>query len=911
MRLSTDQAGQLFVRKTGFLLNYPQQGWMVESGSLHLFMTRLNENFSPEGRRHYLFTVEANEILLGHADYGHGLGRWGILAVPLTEVTLKEWDVKDIGDAIAQAPSPFNPQLEGWIDHIDRWFQAHLSQVEEGIWLESIANLRSLMTTETLDVARNSDLLLTALSRMHQDFYACWHQIAEQVQTQGQEQFQQRQRGNEHAAETALGSLAALIKSAPVYSSAEDNPLLVAAGAVAHSLNLTLKLPKQKTEKSPQKLLRAIARASNFRVRKVLLEEHWWKQGYCPMVAYRDEGNSPVALIPGDKTPYLLYDPATNRRLPVNAKVAATLESHADLFYLPLPHKIQNFFQLFWFGLQGHTTDLFFILGLGLSASLLGMVTPQVMSILVDSAIPGANRTLLIQMGLGLLAANLGSIFFQLAQSMLVLRVENIADNRLQTALWDRLLQLPAKFFRHYTSGDLLTRLFVVHQIRSQLSGATQSNLLSGLVACMNLALMLYYSPLLALIGVGIAVINIIAIVIANKATDELQRKTMGLAGEMSGLTVQLINGVSKLRVAVAEERAFRAWASLYTPMSKARSAVNQVGRIISVFDTVISQVSMMLIYGFAFLLLQKASPTEGIQIGSFIAFNSAFGTFLGGIVMLTSTLIGLTKLIYMWERAQPIFKEVPEDSTTKADPGPLAGRIRVDRLNFKYDEDGLPILDDVSFYAEPGEFIAIVGPSGSGKSTLLRLLLGFEQAESGTISFDNYSLASLSVQAVRRQLGVVLQSGKLNAGSIFDNITAGRIATLEEAWVAIQRAGLTDDIAQMPMGLHTIVSEGGGNLSGGQRQRLMIARALVHKPKIILMDEATSALDNRTQAIVTESLDHLKVTRIVIAHRLSTIRHADRIYVMEAGKVKQVGNFDELSQQDGLFSRLIARQIE
>lgn len=398
---------------------------------------------------------------------------------------------------------------------------------------------------------------------------------------------------------------------------------------------------------------------------------------------------------------------------------------------------------------------------------------------------------------------------------------------------------------------------------------------------------------------------------LALSITDNLHRKMIGLTGEMSGLTVQLINGVSKLRVAMAEERAFKAWAALYAPMSKARSAISQVSRIISVFDTVLSQVSMMLIYGFAFVFMQQSSPTEGMQIGSFIAFNSAFGTFLGGVTTLTTTLIGLTKLVYLWERAQPIFQAVPEDNTTRADPGLLSGRIRVDHLNFKYDEDGLPILDDVSLYADPGEFIAIAGPSGSGKSTLLRLLLGFEQPESGTISFDNYSLASLSVQAVRRQLGVVLQSGKLNAGSIFENITAGRIATLEEVWEAIQRAGLREDIEQMPMGIHTIVSEGGGNLSGGQRQRLMIARALVHKPKIILMDEATSALDNRTQAIVTESLDHLKVTRIVIAHRLSTIRHADRIYVMEAGKVKQVGNFDELSQQDGLFSRLIARQIE
>jgi ABC-type bacteriocin/lantibiotic exporter with double-glycine peptidase domain len=222
-----------------------------------------------------------------------------------------------------------------------------------------------------------------------------------------------------------------------------------------------------------------------------------------------------------------------------------------------------------------------------------------------------------------------------------------------------------------------------------------------------------------------------------------------------------------------------------------------------------------------------------------------------------------------------------------------------------------LPILNDVSFYADPGEFVAIVGPSGSGKSTILRLLLGFETPESGTVYYDNFDLAQLNLEAVRRQLGVVLQNGRIGTGSIFENITAGALVSHEQALEAAQMAGFADDIALLPMGMHTVISEGGSNLSGGQRQRLLIARALVNKPKIILMDEATSSLDNRTQAIVTESLDQLNATRIVIAHRLSTIANADRIYVLEAGRVVQVGSFVELVKQDGLFAQLVARQME
>ncbi|MFN7175233.1 MAG: ATP-binding cassette domain-containing protein, partial [Thermaurantiacus tibetensis] len=165
-------------------------------------------------------------------------------------------------------------------------------------------------------------------------------------------------------------------------------------------------------------------------------------------------------------------------------------------------------------------------------------------------------------------------------------------------------------------------------------------------------------------------------------------------------------------------------------------------------------------------------------------------------------------------------------------------------------------------------------------------------------------------VRAVRRQLGVVLQNGKLQAGTLFENIACGAMISHEEAWEAARAAGMGVDIERMPMGLQTALTEGGTTLSGGQRQRLLIARALVQKPRILLLDEATSALDNHTQAMVSASLKRLRVTRVSIAHRLSTIRHADRIYVLEAGRVVQVGTFDELMAEEGLFKRLAARQM-
>jgi ATP-binding cassette subfamily C protein len=233
-----------------------------------------------------------------------------------------------------------------------------------------------------------------------------------------------------------------------------------------------------------------------------------------------------------------------------------------------------------------------------------------------------------------------------------------------------------------------------------------------------------------------------------------------------------------------------------------------------------------------------------------------------------------------------------------------------VSHLTFRYAADGPIILSDISLDVAPGEFVALVGTSGSGKSTLLRLLLGFEQPEAGGILFDGQSLASLDAPALRRQMGVVMQNAQLMPRSLFENIVGTGGGTLDDAWEAATRVGLAEDIRRMPMGMHTMILEGGGALSGGQMQRLMIARAIVGHPKILLLDEATSALDNRTQAVVTESLDRLRVTRIVVAHRLSTVVHADRIYVFEGGKIIEQGSFAQLIQANGHFAHLAERQM-
>ncbi|NEP36556.1 NHLP bacteriocin export ABC transporter permease/ATPase subunit, partial [Moorena sp. SIO3B2] len=683
--------------------------------------------------------------------------------------------------------------------------------------------------------------------------------------------------------------------------------LLIAVGAIGKALGITIR-PAAKSENA--NTLDAIARASGFRTRRVSLTGNWWKTDGGPLLAFTKEENQPVALLPVKATKYEILDPVELTRTPLNRHTATTIAAIAYTFYRPLPDQEITVWDILQFTIRGRGSDLLKILGVGVVATLFGMLTPQITGILIDSAIPDAKRQLLIQMGLGLLAASFGVMIFQLAQSFVILRMQTKVSYDTQAALWDRLLKLKPAFFRQYSTGDLHNRVSAVNQIRNRLSGSILRTLFTSLFSLLNLGLLIVYSFNLALVAIAIALVAVIITTISGMITRRKMRPLQQLSGEIFGLTVQLIGGISKLRVAAAESEAFTCWTKKYTKQVKLILSTQLVEDLLTAFNVLLPAVSSMVLFGFTVALMAQSVGETGLSTGTFLAFNTAFGTFITSATRLSNTLIDSLDITILWERAQPILQTKPEVDADKYHPGRLSGQLKLDQVCFRYRQDSSLVLDKITLDAKAGEFIAIVGPSGSGKSTIMRLLLGFETPEAGAIFYDGKDLSGLDIAAVRRQLGVVLQNGRIMSGSIWENIAGGAIVTQEQAREALQMAGLAEDIQAMPMGIHTIISEGGGNLSGGQQQRLFIARALVHKPQILLFDEATSALDNRTQAIVTNSLEKLGVTRIVIAHRLSTIRHADRIYVLHGGKIVQQGSFEELAAVEGLFADLMARQM-
>ena len=725
--------------------------------------------------------------------------------------------------------------------------------------------------------------------------------------TEWQERQHEKTEADQRLADSAVGRLGTVLDASqddvdPVV--ATGDPLLAACQVVGAAIGVELRRPEQAGGISSDPL-DAISRASRVRMRRVSLNGEWWRQNGGPLLAFRDPGEHPVALLQKGVASYTLVDPVEGTRQPVTRETVSGLAAFGYTFYAPFPDRPLGARDLLQYSLWGLRGDLFRVLIMGVATGLLGALVPIATKTIVDVAIPQAAGNLAVALALGLVIAAVSAMLFELTRQFGVLRIETKLDSRVQAAVWDRLLSLPAPFFRDYSAGDLAVRAMGINTIRQMIAGATLSSLLTGVFSIFSFAVIFYYSPQLGFLAMLMAGIIIGVTLVGGYFQLRYQRRETEILGKVSSLVLQTLTGIAKLRVAGAEIRAFAVWAEQYSAQKsnsvKAQAAANAV----AVFNSASGVLTSLVIFASVAYFMGGSVST-----GDFVAFNTAFAQFLFASAGITTAFTTILQAAPFYERAKPILRALPETDTTSPDPGELRGRVEVHHVYFRYDPDGPLVLDDVSLRAEPGEFIAVVGPSGAGKSSLLRQLLGFEEPESGSVFFDDHDLAGLNVQAVRHQMGVVLQNGRLMSGTVYQNIAGVSQLTMDGAWEAAHMAGLDRDIEMMPMGMFTFLGDGASTISGGQRQRLMIARAIASRPRILLFDEATSALDNRTQAIVSASLENLKATRIVIAHRLSTIINADRIYVLEAGSIVQSGTYAELMEQKGPFRDLARRQI-
>ncbi len=659
--------------------------------------------------------------------------------------------------------------------------------------------------------------------------------------------------------------------------------------------------PAERGQVDPVDALSEEADAPNRRVR---LTGRWWTADSGPLLGYRRDDDRPVALLPAGRGHYRMVD-ADGQATPVDETVARSLKPDGRSFYRPLPTEPLSTRKFLQFALRGTRRD-FAVLGVsGLAVSLLALVIPITTGVLFDTVVPDANHFRLLELGLLMLTTAVVAALFSLTRNLAIVRIEGRVQASLGPAVWGRLMSLPASFFRTHSSGDLVARANGVETIRQTLSGFAVTSVLSLIFSSTSLVLMFFYSVPLALASLAVVLLLIGALAWLGWHILGHQRKVLDWQGRIYGTLFQLLEGIVKLRVSGREVEAFSRWAERFAEQKK--QAVTALGFQNAATVLVGAFQPLLLIFLFAFTVLVLGN---NLKAGTFLAFNVALTQFVTALTQANQGLIASASVVPLYQRMRPIIDTRPERDPARASPGRISGAVSVDQVSFRYALQSQLALEGVSMKVNPGDFVAIVGPSGAGKSTIFRLLLGFEQPEQGSIFFDGRDLNDLDLGALRRQIGVVLQTSQLMPGDIFKNIVGTSQLTMEDAWAAAESAAIADDIRAMPMGMHTYVSEGAGTFSGGQIQRLLIARAIVKTPRILLFDEATSALDNRTQQLVTDSLASLRATRIVVAHRLSTVRSADRILVLDDGRVVESGSYHDLMAEQGLFAALALRQL-
>ncbi|MFB7084268.1 NHLP bacteriocin export ABC transporter permease/ATPase subunit [Streptomyces sp. NPDC056296] len=907
-------------------LEGPQVLWLVASGAVDLFAVDAGE----QGHWHHLGRLEAGSVLLGpvagpqHTLVARPLRDCVVHRIGLRELyqpaSTQTWSYDEYGNpqyvppttspleyalalgvgrsltVLFQAPMATERAAAPTDDDVF-WMQVPPGSVQYGALYgdEAAADLLmdpalwQSMVDQQYRLLTTLDRWIEQLERTHETRTAAGIKAGEAVRAQ--------------ADRTLLASIGK--RSGQRTTAADADATYAACKLVARAAGIPLAEPAQNgTESDRLDPVERIAVASRVRTRTVRLDDRWWRDDVGPLIGHRALSGAPVALL-WRRGGYVAVHPATGRETPVEKANAEEFEPRAVMFYRPLPEHRLSPLRLLRFCMRGTRGDLTGLLLAGLVTVGLGALVPIATGKVLGEFVPKAQTGLIVQVCLAVMLSSVVAAAFMLMQNLTILRLEGRVEATLQPAVWDRLLRLPTKFFTERSTGELASAAMGISAIRRLLAGVGPTVAQSVTVGAMNLGLLLWYSVPMALAAIGMLVVVAAVFLGLGLWQVRYQRRLVKLTNKLNNQAFQTLRGLPKLRVAAAENYAYAAWAEQF---ARSRELQQQAGRVKNL-NAVLGAVYLPLCTLLMFMLL--AGPARGsMSAAEFLTFNAAVTMLLTSVTQLTGAFVSAVAALPLFEEIRPVLDATPEVRTGSTRPGPLSGAIEARRLSFRYTDDGPLVLDDVSFGIRPGEFVAVVGPSGCGKSTLLRLLIGFDRPLSGSVLYDGQDLAALDQSAVRRQCGVVLQHAQPFTGSILDVICGTEPYTPEEVMAAAEMAGLAEDIKRMPMGLHTIVS-GSGAVSGGQRQRLMIAQALIRRPRVLFFDEATSALDNETQRTVIESTKALNATRVVIAHRLSTVLDADRVIVMEDGKVAQQGPPAALlADTGGRLHELVRRQL-
>ena len=845
--------------------------YRVRSGEAALFVVEIDERGAPSGRRSFVGGARPGDALIG-TSFGVDGRTLSLIAVGVVPTTLDRWDP---------------------------------AQTEPAALHDALRRYAFMLVGESIAVNGQHAGLMAPhhLPEVHAAFWTQWQTHAAEEDRRRQEMRRATQAFDERALRGSLEEARHIFEHDQLATEPGDEPIVAAARIVAQAGDIKIVAPHESYGDS-RAAIQAIGVASRLSIRRVRLRTGWQKREHGALLGFRGKARDPVALLPR-RGHYELIDPARDiSPVRVNGAMAASIDALAYTFLRPFPQRPLGVSDLLRFGLRHSGVDLAQILALGLAGGILAGMVPLATAVLYGKIIPGAMRPELATMGVALFAVAVTAAVTEVVRGLAVLRLQARVGSTLQGAVMERLLALSASFFRRYEIGDLADRLMGIDRIEEYISDVTIAAALSGVFSIVSFALLLIYDVWLALLCAFLALVALGVAVAEALITLPLRRQVFDRNGSIAAFVLQIFNGISKLRIARAETRVFVGWLHRFVAMRRIANRASTIVYRFGIFDAVWPAVTTLAIIVYVFVIHHGTYPAS-----TFIAASAAFGQLLVALLGLGDAFVDVIRVVPIYERARPLLREPTEILDSHGDPGTLTGAIELRDLSFRYETAPTTTLDRLDLKIEPGTFVAIVGPSGSGKSTLFRLLLGFERPSHGSVLYGGHDLASVDLAAVRRQIGSVLQSTGALQGSIFENIAAGRFVTHEQAWDAARRVGISDDIAQLPMKMETYLGSDGGGLSTGQRQRIAIARAIATSPRILLFDEATSALDNETQAIVIKTLEQIDATRVVIAHRLSTIQNADRVVMMEGGRIVQDGAYADLVATPGPFADLARRQ--
>ena len=629
-----------------------------------------------------------------------------------------------------------------------------------------------------------------------------------------------------------------------------------------------------------------------------------------PMLIVKDQTNGEPLALYRDQGRNWFYSAAQGRHWLVPTDIS--LDSDAYEIYPSLPAKIAGPLTVVRFAFSTEWNAIWALVLASAAVMAFHLSIPIFTNVLVNRILPENDRSLLIEGLVIVLVVVAGVAAAQYLQTMMMLRIESITDLRLQTAVFDRVLRLPMRFISKYNTGDLASRVESINQLRQLLGSGVLSTLLSAVFSLGYFILMVIYDSTLAIWAALFTLVSLTALLYLTIRDVRLQKPLLESGAEMTNFSLQSVMGLSQIRSSASEPFVLLRWLGEVNRYALLQLRSNFYSDGIEIFGTLVSPLASLMLFALVIhrLLASAGNSAEfELILVSFISFNAAFTGFnsaLSQAANLAANTIGRASVL--WQRAEPvIYAEVERGYEPEAVHHDLEGHFHFRDVVYQFPGANSPLYRKLNFEINPGEHTVITGPSGCGKTTIVSMFLGFIEPQAGELLVDGIPLSQLAIRHYRRQLGVVLQTAHLNAGSIYDIVSGGLVTEEERIWSALEAAAVADDVAAMPMKLETIVMEGAGDMSGGQAQRIAIARALIHQPRVLLMDEATSALDPPSQQRINQTVKSLGITRISVAHRLATIRDADRIIVLREGVAAESGTWDELKHQ-GYLAEILSK---